>query len=538
MPLMLISSLRSRFLLALGGVLLMALLALMMIGKWIVLPALLAEERSLVSQQLDRLERSLALNQEQLLAQVRDWATWDDTYEFVQDAYPRYAEVNFSQNMFEEMGYHLMVFFDSDKEVHWIAGLDPQSGRYASCSEADDSCRWAAPYIRPLQASLANDPSEGRSDVYTQPSLAIIASNPILRTDESGPAQGWLFKVRHMDDEFTNMMEAHTGLAVTFDTAAADTEIPSSYTIDEGIILARRLLPSAQDHSMLSLGTLFDRDNYRASFTTFVYALLWTGGLMLLVIATVLLLLERMVLQPLRALTRFTKQLEPYQLNLHLGPRLSHRLRNRNDEIGSLAREFEAQLLRQEQLTDELRELSTHDALTGLPNRRFFDAKLNEAVDAARDTSRPLSVMMLDIDHFKLFNDHYGHPRGDLCLKEVADCMKHHCEPHGVTIARTGGEEFSAILLHQPAQDAIRFAQELCNSIAEMAYPHDFSPVASHLTVSIGVASYIHNETRDASALMSAADEALYQAKNAGRNRVMLYDKTQPINAASVYTHE
>ncbi|WP_227842028.1 sensor domain-containing diguanylate cyclase [Vreelandella zhuhanensis] len=529
-----IASLRTRFFLALGGVLLGALFALVMMGKWIILPALLEEERSLASQELDQLERSLNLNQKQLLAQVRDWATWDDTYDFVQGNNPRYAQVNFSQNMFEEMGYQLMVFFNADQEVYWVAGLDPQSGDYTSCSTASDACAWAAPFLQPMQASLASIPEQGLSSVYTQPGLALVATNSILHTDESGPTQGWLFKVQKMDSEFKARMQSHTGLEITLDTVAADVKDHALHSIEGSSMHARRLLPTAQEGIMLALGTRLHRDHYRASFTTFVYALLWTGALMLLVIVTVLLLLECMVLKPLRTLTKFTHRLQFCEQP----PRLTQRLKARNDEIGMLARGFEAQLQRQQHLTDELRELSTRDALTGLPNRRFFDAKLADAVSNAHDTHTPLGVMMLDIDHFKLFNDQHGHPEGDKCLVIIADCMQQFATLNDVLIARTGGEEFSAILPNHSEQALVEIAQKLRDTVCSLAYPHAFSPVAPYITVSVGIASYEPNNRSNSSSLMRAADQALYQAKHAGRNRVKLFNTPSTNNAAAASSDE
>lgn len=122
-------SLRFRFLTALGGVLLLALIALVVLSKWFIFPALHNEERIIIDQEMDRLERSLQLSQQELLAQARDWAIWDDSYEFVQGNYSEYAEVNFSQQMFEEMRYQLMAFFDADGEVYFIAGVNPSSGQ-------------------------------------------------------------------------------------------------------------------------------------------------------------------------------------------------------------------------------------------------------------------------------------------------------------------------------------------------------------------------------------------------------------------------
>ena len=143
---------------------------------------------------------------------------------------------------------------------------------------------------------------------------------------------------------------------------------------------------------------------------------------MLLVIGMVLLLLERMVLKPLRQLTEFT---QPAGQHDH-----AKSLTQRRDEIGILARAFLEQLTRQQQLNAELLELSTHDPLTELPNRRLFDQCLASVITEASASNTPLAVMMLDIDHFKLYNDCNGHQQGDECLQQVATALQEVANQH------------------------------------------------------------------------------------------------------------
>lgn len=521
-------SLRFRFLAALGGVLLLALISLIILSKWIIFPALHEEEHAVVTQELKQIERALQISQQNLLAQARDWAIWDDSYEFVQGNYPGYTDTNFSQQMFEEMHYQLMAFFDAEGEVYFLAGINPATGQYHTCYSAERECRWMAGLIRTMQTSIKEDPKQSKNDLYAGTPPLMVASNPIVRTDESGPPQGWLFKVRPMDDKWLAITEDYTGLPTTLSLVESFKDNDIAITITGNTILALRYLPTYPLNEQLALGTQLNRTSYLASLETFRYVLLWTACLMLLVIGLVLLLLERIVLKPLRTLTRFTQQ-----DSVDLAG--SNSILQRSDEIGILARAFQKQFKRQQQLNAELIELSTHDPLTGLPNRRLFDQRLQEVVNISLTTGQPLSVMMIDIDHFKLFNDHYGHPEGDVCLRRIAQTMHDVATTHGFFIARTGGEEFSAMLPVTSATQAIEKSQALSHAIDQLRHPHQTSPVASYVTVSIGISQLDIEAAMTPSGLMTTADLALYAAKAAGRHCAQVY--TPSLANASISSH-
>ncbi|WGI27096.1 diguanylate cyclase [Halomonas alkaliantarctica] len=459
------------------------------------------------------------MSQQELLAQVRDWAIWDDTYEFIEGNYPGYTDTNFSQQMFEEMRYQLMAFFDAEGDVHFLAGLNPATSQYQTCYTVERECRWMSVLIRTMQTSIKEDPEQGKSSLYAGTTPLMVASNPILRTDESGPPQGWLFKVRPMDDAWLSIIEDYTGLPTTLSMEQGGSNNDTTITISGNTIKAQRYLAVYPNNEHIVLGTQLNRTSYLASLETFRYVLLWTVCLMLLVIGLVLLLLERIILTPLRALTQFTQQAS-------VDIKGSSNLLRRGDEIGLLARAFQEQFKHQQQLNAELIELSTHDPLTGLPNRRLFDQRLREVINIALTTDQPVSVMMIDIDHFKLFNDHYGHPEGDKCLQRVAQTMHDIATAHGFFIARTGGEEFSAMLPATTTTQAMEKSQALSHAIDQLKYPHPKSPVASYVTVSIGI-SQLHVEgVMTPSGLMTAADQALYAAKAAGRHCAKVYARS------------
>lgn len=194
--------------------------------------------------------------------------------------------------------------------------------------------------------------------------------------------------------------------------------------------------------------------------------------------------------------------------------------------------------LRLKHLTDELRRTAQRDGLTGLHNRGSFDQHLSREWQRSLRTGTPLSLVLLDVDHFKRYNDHYGHPAGDACLRAVAAALGGLARRPGDLAARVGGEEFAVLLPNTTPEGAREVAEAICQAIGQLALPHAASLTADHVTVSLGVAGWVPRPSpHDGAehALMKRADEALYDAKAAGRNRVGPVARTTPDAAAGAY---
>jgi diguanylate cyclase (GGDEF)-like protein len=170
----------------------------------------------------------------------------------------------------------------------------------------------------------------------------------------------------------------------------------------------------------------------------------------------------------------------------------------------------------------ELHRISSYDALTAVPNRRRFDEVLAHEWRWATRTGRPLTLMLADLDHFKALNDSHGHLRGDECLKLVAQALADGLMRPADFVARYGGEEFAMILPDLDAEQARVYAEALRTRVEALRLAHGSSQVSDHVTLSIGVASLVAARNILSSQLVAAADAALYEAKRAGRNRVML----------------
>ncbi|MBF0098087.1 MAG: diguanylate cyclase [Magnetococcales bacterium] len=180
---------------------------------------------------------------------------------------------------------------------------------------------------------------------------------------------------------------------------------------------------------------------------------------------------------------------------------------------------------------DSLQQLAAIDGLTGIANRRSFDEALEMEWRRAARRGEPLALMLLDVDFFKRYNDHYGHPAGDLCLRHIAQVLSTVAQRPGDLAARYGGEEFAILAPNTHLEAIYHLAEELCERVRQLQLPHERSEVAPWVTVSIGVCSVLvpgdgstgsGRPVDSPLSLVQAADRGLYRAKQAGRNRVVV----------------
>jgi diguanylate cyclase (GGDEF)-like protein len=167
--------------------------------------------------------------------------------------------------------------------------------------------------------------------------------------------------------------------------------------------------------------------------------------------------------------------------------------------------------------------MSLTDQLTGLPNRRNFDMRLDMEWKIAIREKQSISFLMLDIDHFKIYNDKYGHQQGDEVLRKIAENIEHTLNRPGDFVARWGGEEFAILLSNTDANGALKIAETIRMNVENMSVPLSNGTVVK-LTVSIGVNTQ-SPENSPLEHFISVADKELYRAKEAGRNRVCYFPK-------------
>ncbi|WP_168015667.1 GGDEF domain-containing protein [Halomonas salinarum] len=507
-------SLRYRFVLTLLGLLVVALIALAAFTRFSLMPELLRIEAIQGEEAIERAQRAIDNELRHLAVLSRDWATWDDSYRFMQDGNPQFLASNLNgATIFSDADLNMIAFLTPSGMPFWLGGLDPAIDQYRDCTERRAPCRWSRTFLETAQERIAqNTQSTGITWLQAHPQMALVSIQPILRTDGGGPLVGWLAMARPMSEEWLKKIRNSTGLAVSVHDFHGTTPPPSLQRMNEETMRASRLMPAMPAGEKLTLEIDLPRQHLNMSVEAFEMGLAWTVGLIVLVVLIVLWLLERIVLNPLRLFAAFTHRAQRADRT-----DVPASLQKRKDEIGALARHFQQLIEFQRQQTADLVQLSEHDPLTGLANRRRFDEHLATSLATDRHLAQPTALIMMDIDHFKAFNDRYGHPTGDTCLQTLAGVMGAHFDRSDQLVARTGGEEFIAILPGTAQEAALACAERLREAIEALAVPHTDQVV----TISAGVACSVFEHPLDAAQLIEAADRALYAAKESGRNRVM-----------------
>jgi two-component system chemotaxis family response regulator WspR len=193
----------------------------------------------------------------------------------------------------------------------------------------------------------------------------------------------------------------------------------------------------------------------------------------------------------------------------------SYLAQSQRDEAFQALRELQQEL---EKSNEELQKLSSLDGLTGIANRRRFDEFIAKECQRSDRENTSLSMILIDIDYFKPYNDNYGHLAGDGCLRQVAGALDEVISRPADLVARYGGEEFGVVLPSTDMDGAIQVAKVLGEKIRSLAIPHKFSTVTNHITISMGVANKVAGESASPNKLIDRADKALYRAKDSGRD--------------------
>lgn len=238
-------------------------------------------------------------------------------------------------------------------------------------------------------------------------------------------------------------------------------------------------------------------------------------ALTLLSLLLALFIFSRYLFKPLEKMVSQIKLITAGQLNTSVAPfGLS--------EFSVLANHFNLMTQRLQERTEVLDYLSKNDALTGIPNRRFFQERLEQEFLRAKRQNESLTLLILDIDFFKNYNDHYGHQQGDICIRSVAQCINSRLERPGDFVARYGGEEFVILLPNTEEEGAFFIAEQIRTEIYALRLSHETSSICNYVTVSIGGRVFRENNYSDSSALLKSADELLYLAKSKNRNCVIV----------------
>lgn len=480
---------------------------------------------------------------------VYDWSAWSDTYQFAEDRNQRFIDANLYPATFENHGTDVVAFVDLDLNVLWARVFDfsPDAPEMdltdAHLDELLQHITDFAPRIDP-EEPMDYRYYSGLFQLNEKP--VMFSMRPIVQSSDIGIANGYLMLGTTIN---STLIEAFSR-QVSVDFEIGPLVSHAALTENAGFLIERpnrELLVASEPYLSGHEGgfmvtTYLPRDITLSGAQTLSQVV--TAFVLICLLAALITwwVLRLHLVTPLQRLTSEIRHITS------TGDYATQSTLRSKDEIGQLASEFNGMLhtvnknyreldqlytkLNADQIrlkntqkelqraNFELKSLSEKDALTGLYNRLALDRKLEWDWATLGRAGTPLSVLLIDIDLFKQYNDHYGHQAGDDCLRRVAIAMESVALRDTDMVARYGGEEFMVLLPNTGKEEAISLAHRLLQVIRDEAIEHQHNPNGKIVTVSIGVASAVPGKDQSVKALIDAADKALYRAKANGRGRV------------------
>lgn len=474
--------------------------------------ALLSFQSVLILPYLDEMETRIALDKASQVQSLfrseaeafsltnEDWAYWDSAADFVRGENSEFAAENLYPAAFESIRTDAMLFFRTDGSVYWARQLSRDRRSLVAVEDL-------TVFLQTLTELGPKRAGEGTEGYLQTPSgLVMVSERQIRPSQQPGGPEGTLMLVRKLEPSFWASFQSRMGLDLVPEAPGASVSPLPTATASADRSVTTLRVPMAD---LLGEVRLQLRAELPRTLTTTGLGLLvqvsW-GSITILVLISVAngLLIRLFLVRPVKELWRLTRQVEAS------GDWSLRAVARSRDEIGELAEGVNALIESVQQTTGRLQELASTDPLTGLANRRTFDLTLEQSWKACSRNEEPLSVIMVDVDRFKEFNDHHGHQGGDACLKVVAQMIRDVAARPSDVKARYGGEEFALILPDTDLAGARIVAERIRAAVEDLRI----------VTVSLGCASQVPQAGMSAHALVEEADRQLYQAKADGRNLV------------------
>lgn len=508
-----------------------------LIQRFIIFPSFLELEYREAGENLRRIFYAIDREIVHLDRLCHDWAVWDDSYEFMEEQSPDFIASNLNAETLAADHLNLLLFCRSDGSIVWGSGT--QNGRQLAFSFLQTQRLSLDHPLLALPTSNGLKSASGIMDTQFGPLL--FSTQTILHSDGSGPSKGLLVMGRLLDQNTLETLKEQTRIPFEMRYPVLGEEalcgpIEQAITIKQDrlsflevnngkFIKSCAGYPDINGKPVFGIQYLFPREITRKGITSMGYAaaLVIASGMIIVVILN--LLLQQIILRPIQRLTDHALAIEQEK---DFSRRIDMR---RTDELGKLAHSLDTMVQTIDEQTsalqlanEQLIILTVQDGLTGIANRRMFDSYLNKEWRRAMREQAPLSLILLDVDYFKKYNDTYGHQQGDRCLIAVAATLQRHIRRPADLAARYGGEEFAIILPNTHEEGALTIAERVRQGIEALEIPHSASDVSASVSVSLGVVTTLPKVDKDMRSLdlfVETADRGLYQAKQQGRNRTV-----------------
>lgn len=486
------------------------ILMVFLFSEFVIRPHNLQLEHKYANEKVLQIQNAFSTELEHLNLFTLDWASWTDTYDFLQDKNAGYIKANLIEDILDNTQLNRIEFFDINGKSFYSRsdGKLNIDSLFTSSEKLKDKF-----YIYGKTFSGV---------LRLKDKFAFVSVNPILKSDGSGPSIGSVMMIRHIDENIlyklnkttnTNIQLLPSDSKYHLDAAELITEVISE---NELKVISRLQTAEGEDYilSEMKLSRSFVRESERLIDSFFVFSSIL--GLLSLIVSFYL--IRKEIVRPLNALVKHIVNVREDNTYIH------SELDSKTDEIGIVAKEFNHLLLTVKETNDRLKEIALSDTLTGLGNRMDLETHLERERRFSCREKQEFSILMLDIDYFKNYNDTYGHVKGDEVLIRVADKIKNFgLRPHDY-VARYGGEEFIILLPETSTEGASIVAKRILSSIEELGIEHSSSGLDKKIiSASIGCVSLIAKKDDTHEFLINKADKALYMAKNSGRDRCYVY---------------
>lgn len=494
----------------------------------IVYPKFMEIEDTQIKQNMKRIKKSIQGEVKHLARLCKDWAMWDDSFEFVKNPHADFIQSNLLPNTF------------SENQLHSIAYISPQ-GQFVYAKSYQGQKEIPFAFQERLMRFHRNrifktKKREGQAFdglMSYQDSIYLVVGLPITTSSGQEYSGGSIFMVRPLNRALKLNLEKQmeVGFEMKFQNQAPSDTLILKRIVAEEILEAKSYLslihPDHRLEILTSIPTLISERGRESIYS----ALLTTLGAMFLILYLVHVMLGRWVMIPISRVVKMSQNIretQDYSQSIQY---------QSEDEVGELVSEFNTlnetiafQLEAQQIQNDKLKHMARRDGLTGLYNRRTLDEVLIEEWRRHQREKLPLGLVLLDVDNFKLYNDHYGHPQGDEVLKSIAIKLNEALKRSGDKACRYGGEEFCLILPNTHVEGTKLIAERVRELILELKMSHEFNGDIGVVSVSLGVYSCVpgsDHEPHSVAELIEMADQALYSAKDSGKNCTKIGSRDQ-----------
>lgn len=485
------------------------------------LPGIKAEILDQQQQEYNLLHSALSLSKNSLTTLCYDYAVWDDLVEYVHNPTDEFVQSNMPDNAFEAANIDAVLLTDLNNQLVWEYQHESLLNSRQSLINLITQGSTGLVNILPSSAEIALQKVSSRSGYLVLDGQLIYYSNTtILPSTATGEIVGSLTMIRLLDKALVNDISRYS--LVSFSITPA---FKTSNEIDDFFSL--KLIDSiSPSHSWL-ISNAFDNQAVQVTLKhkkTSLPQLDWLAVISLVLAAILIISLSMMMLSRwlISPLIRFNQSINDSSSDGLMSKITSHHL---IDEIENMSYSFNQLLLKFNAQQNYLETLTVQDALTGITNRRGLETFAKDIMLRWHTEQKGFSTMMIDVDHFKAFNDQYGHLAGDNALVAVATSLAEQVAGYDALVARFGGEEFCIIFAENDSGTLLKIAENICKAIEQLHIPNKVGN-RHWVTVSIG-GVVVNTLVADAakyhfSDVLQQADEQLYLAKLAGRNTVKL----------------